>query len=115
MALRVSDLTFFRHPLAKEMDSLDRPDFPYRTAFASAKQAFVQFSNRWAMSLVTHIPDHPVVGKFGIMIFHGDERIPTYEIAVFDPDGHMGDPYYDMTVDEANRLIAETMSKDSDR
>ena len=63
------------------------------------------------MSFVTHTPEGPI-GQQLIMLFKGDERIPTYEIAVFDPEGNMGDLYCHMTVEQSNQLICETMSRD---
>lgn len=113
MPLRVQDLTFLCHPLAKGMDNMP-PDLieqmPFNGAFMSAKQAVVHFANGWSMSFVTHTPDGPVGQR--LMLFKGDERIPTYEIAVFDPEGNMGDPYCHMTVTQSNQLICETMSQD---
>lgn len=112
--LRLAHLTFTPHPMADELtERIDMTDrritdlLPTLQAMMTAKQAVVIFANGWGLSLCTCRP-----GPGGLLVVHGDERRPTYEVAVFDPDHHIDAIYNHQTVDDVEALFGEIMSRD---
>lgn len=114
--LRLRHLTFHKHPLAERLEQVPEDAHhlvPHMRALSSAVQAVVQFQNGWSLSIIAYEPDdRDTFLGFKLMLLHGDLRIPTYEVAVYDADHNMvGDPYYDLSVPEVERLMAITMSE----
>lgn len=114
--LSVTHLTFKPHHLVEmAQHMLDRgngsPDLrTFYEEWLTAKHAEVTFANGWVVSIITMTP------RDRFSIFHADERIPTYEVAVFRPDFQMvGSPHNWLTVSEVDALLHTVMSKPKGR
>jgi hypothetical protein len=109
--VKLKDIQFAKHEVALSLESLPPEALailsPTHKSMLTAKQAVLRFNNGYAMSVITFTPSDTSPLK----LFHADERVPTYEVAIIGPDESLeGDPLPHQTVEQVEELI-EAVSK----
>lgn len=95
----VDDLVFYPHPMTRGLDDYD---LPILADMRSATQATYEFPNRWSVSILTMTP----TSATPMWVVHGDSRVPTYEVAIFNPSGDMvGSPDFYVSKNDLQKLL----------
>jgi hypothetical protein len=78
----------------------------------TVKWAKVLLDNGYTISLLTMTPFTLPGSDWPMFIVYGDERIPTYEVGILDPDGEfVRDPLARRTAEEVEQIIEEYNKK----